>query len=172
MEYAAVGCRSLLALLFLASAGGKLRGPAAYAAFVAATRRMAPRWAPGRALAAAVLGAEAATAVLLAVPATVTAGFCLALALLAAFTVAVVAAVRRDERAPCACFGSARQQLGYGHAARNALLAACAGLGLATAGNGVPGDPAGVLTAVAVGAVAAAVTAAAEELTDLFRPTA
>ncbi|WP_377272714.1 MauE/DoxX family redox-associated membrane protein [Peterkaempfera sp. SMS 1(5)a] len=173
MDYVAVGCRSLLALVFLASAVGKLRGRAAYAGFLAATRRLAPRWAPVSGTAAAVVGAEAAAVLLVAVPVTAAVGCGLAVALLGGFTLAVLAALRRDERAPCACFGTSRRELGYGQVVRNLLLLTAAALGLAaSAGREVPGDPAGVLTAVAVGAVAAALASFADDFIDLFRPIA
>ncbi|MDP4510771.1 MauE/DoxX family redox-associated membrane protein [Nonomuraea turcica] len=171
MEYVALGCRSLVALLFLVSAASKLRGRSAYADFLAATRRLAPPWPPVRVAAAAVVAAELAIVVLVAVPGTVRAGFALALGLLAAFTCAIAAALRRAERTPCACFGASDRPLGRGHLARNLILMAVSALGLLTYAP-VTGDVAAMLTAVAAGAVAAIVVALGDDLIDLFSPTA
>lgn len=171
MEYLAVVCRSLLAVLFLASAVGKLRSRAAYARFTAATARLAPGGPPARRVAAAVVAAELAVVPLVAFPGTVLLGFGLALALLTGFTLAILAALRRNDRAPCACFGGAHGRLGYGQVLRNLILLACAVLGaVAAAVADPPGDPAGVLLAVGGGAVAALLVAFADDIVDLFRP--
>lgn len=172
MDYLTAGCRSLLALLFLASAAGKLRGAGAYRDFVAATARLAPRFLPARRAAVAVVAAEIAVVVLVAVPATTAAGFLLAVALLTAFTLAILAALRRDERAPCACFGRSRRRLGRGHVVRNLLLLVVAGLGLAGSAFAAAGptDTAGLLTAVAAGAVGALLVSFADDFIDLFSP--
>ncbi|MGW5264946.1 MauE/DoxX family redox-associated membrane protein [Microbispora sp. NPDC004025] len=174
MDYLTVGCRSLLALLFLASAGGKLRGAGAYRDFVAATGRLAPRFLPTRWAAVAVVATEIAVAALVAVPATATAGFLLAAVLLSAFTLAILAALRRDERTPCACFGRSRRRLGGGHVVRNLLLLVVAGLGLLGSAFAADGsaDTAGVLTAVAAGAAGALLVSLADDFIDLFTPVA
>jgi hypothetical protein len=171
VEYVALGCRSLVALLFLMSAASKLRSRSAYADFLAATRRLAPPWPPVRVAAVAVVAAELAIAALVAAPGTVRAGFALALGLLAAFTYAILAALRRPERAPCACFGASGRPLGYGHVARNLVLMAVSALGLLTDAP-VTGDVAAMVTAIATGAVAAIVVALGDDLIDLFSPTA
>lgn len=171
MDYVALGCRSLVALVFLVSAVSKVRGGSAYADFLAATRRLAPPWLPVRVSGAAVVAAELAIVLLVAVPGTVRAGFALAVCLLAAFTSAILAALRRAVRAPCACFGASRRPLGYGHVARNLVLMAGSALGL-VAYEPVTGDAGAALAAVAAGAVAAIAVALADDLIDLFGPTA
>jgi hypothetical protein len=171
MEYVALGCRSLVALLVLVSAASKLRGRSAYTDFLAATRRLAPPWPPVGVAAATVVAAELAIVVLVAVPATVRAGFALAMGLLAAFTCAIAAALRRAERGPCACFGASDRPIGHGHVARNLVLMGVSALGLLTYAP-VTGDVAAMLTAVAAGAVAAIVVALGDDLIDLFSPTA
>ncbi|MEU6427173.1 MauE/DoxX family redox-associated membrane protein [Microbispora sp. NPDC046973] len=176
MDYLIVGCRTLLALLFLASATGKLRGADAYRDFVAATGRLAPRFLPTRRAAVAVVATEIAIVALVAVPATAAAGFLLAAGLLTAFTLAILAALRRDERAPCACFGRSRRRLGRGHVVRNLLLLVVAGLGFAGSAIPVfpagPAETAGVLTAVTAGAVGALLVSFTDDFIDLFSPAA
>ncbi|GAB3976601.1 MauE/DoxX family redox-associated membrane protein [Plantactinospora veratri] len=111
MSYALEFSRWLLVLVFLASAGSKLRGRASFRAFADSLRAMA--LLPSRVVgpvAVAVTTAEAAVPVLL-VPLPVagltTVGFALAAALLAAFTVAVAAVLRRGTPVSCRCFGEA-----------------------------------------------------------------
>jgi uncharacterized membrane protein YphA (DoxX/SURF4 family) len=102
-------------------------------------------------LAAVVAIAELVAAGLLVAPQTATAGAISALALLAAFTTAIGAALARGVRPDCGCFGRAHSMpVGRGTLARNALLATCAAAVLVR--------PAATLTdwMVAVGAVAIA----------------
>jgi Methylamine utilisation protein MauE len=93
--------------------------------------------------------AELAAAGLLIAPQTATVGAIVALTLLAAFTVAIVAALRRGSRPDCGCFGRLHSApIGRSTFVRNALLAACAAVVLIR--------PTATVTdwAVAVGAVA------------------
>ncbi|WP_208799875.1 MauE/DoxX family redox-associated membrane protein [Microbispora triticiradicis] len=155
-------CRLLTGIVFLASAVSKLRGRAAYEEFTAATRALAPRL-PARPAAALVVAAEAAVAPLLAWRPTVLAGFCAALGLLVAFTVAMAAALRRRRRVLCRCFGASTVPVGPGHLVRNAVLAAAAATGAAQAAiAGAAAESAGSLTDLGVaGPAAAALTAGA-----------
>lgn len=174
MEYVVVGLRSLIVLVFAVSVASKLRGRRAYAEFVAATGRLSPRPVAGTAvwrLAAWVVAAELAVPVLLLVPVTASLGFAVAAALLVALTGAILLALRRGERAPCRCFGSAEQPLGYPQVVRNLVLLAVCVLGLV--GGQLPvaaPDPAGALLAVVAGAVAATVVVMADDIAALFRP--
>ncbi|MBE3008899.1 methylamine utilization protein MauE [Microbispora sp. NEAU-D428] len=169
-------CRLLTGIVFLTSAVSKLRGRAAYEEFTVATRALARL--PARPVAALVVAAEIAVAPLLAWPPTVLAGFCVALGLLLAFTVAIVVALRRGRRVPCRCFGASAVPVGPGHLARNAVLIVAAAAGAIQAATAaiqggagaVPGNlGAAGLAAVALAAGAAAVLLSAiGEIAGLF----
>jgi hypothetical protein len=176
MGYVVLGCRCVIAVVFAASVVGKLRGRKPYAGFVSATGRLGPRWVlsrvPAGVLAGGVLAAEAAVPALLVPPGTAWVGFALAGLLALAFAAAVLAALRRGDRAPCHCFGVSARPVGGVPLVRNGVLAAAAGLGLtggaATAAG--PLEPAGVVAAVVAGAVVAAVVVTADDVAELFRP--
>jgi hypothetical protein len=175
MGYVVLGCRCVVGLVFVVSVVGKLRGRRAYAGFVAATGRLGPGWVvsrvPSDVLAGGVIAAEAAVLVLMVLPGTAWAGFVLAGLLASAFAAAVLAALRRRDRAPCHCFGGSARPIGGVHLVRNVVLAAAAGLGLAAgAAAAGPLEPAGVVVAVVAGAVVAAVVVTADDVADLFRP--
>lgn len=178
MAYVALACRCMVGLVFAASVLSKLRGREAYARFVSATGRLRPGWVffriPAGAVAGGVIAAEATVLVLLVPPGTAWMawmGFALAGLLAMAFAAAVLAALRRGDRAPCHCFGGSARPLGRVHLVRNVVLAAAAGLGMAagavTAG---PLKPAGGIAAVVAGAVVAAVVVTADDVAGLFRP--
>jgi hypothetical protein len=172
--YVVLGCRCVVGLVFVASLVGKLRGRKVYAGFVVAAGRLAPGWVvsrvPARVVAGGVIAAEAAVLVLLVLPGTALVGFVLAVLLALAFAAAVLAALRGGDRAPCHCFGVSARPVGGVHIARNVVLAAVAGLGLAAGGAAGPLEPAGVVTAVVAGAVVAAAVVVAEDVAALFRP--
>lgn len=187
MAYLFAFCRLLTGIVFLTSAVSKLRGRAAYEEFTAAARALTRLQA--RPVAALVVAAEVAVAPLLAWEPTVRFGFCVALGLLAAFTVAIVAAMRRGRRVPCRCFGASAVPVGHGHLARNAVLVVVAAAGVVLTGSGAvltgAGSGAGSgtgavfaglgpigLAAVALAAGAAAVLLSATgEIADLFTST-
>lgn len=171
MSYLLIACRTLLLGVFLTALAGKVRHRAAYHAFVASLRALdvLPHRLVGAA-AAAVTAAEAAAVVLLAVPATVPAGFALTAVLLSVFTTGIGLALRRGTRTPCACFGASSTPLGGTHVARNVFLLATAGTGLAavaTAGGGT--QPAGVALAVAAALVVLVPVLRLDDLIALFR---
>jgi hypothetical protein len=175
MGYVVLGCRCVVGLVFVASVVGKLRGRAGYAGFVVAADRLGPGWAvsrvPAGVLAGGVIAAEVAVPVLVVLPGTAWVGFVLAGLLASAFAAAVLAAIRRGDRAPCQCFGSSARPVGGVHLIRNVVLAAAAGAGLvAGAGAAGPLEPAGVVAAVVAGVVVAAVVVTADDVADLFRP--
>lgn len=184
MVHVLVACRCLLAVVFAASAFGKLRSRRAFEEFTSATRRLAPGWAirPLRGtgattgahrLAAVVVAGELAIPPLLLLPGVDGVGFALAGLLLAAFTAAVAAALRHGDRVTCHCFGAADQPLHPAHVVRNLLLLAVAGTGLVLTLAAPAAAP--TLTGVAVGAGAAVVAALPvllfDDLLDLFTPT-
>lgn len=174
MEYVLVGCRSLVALVFVVSLVGKLRGGWAYAEFVAATGRLAPRRvSPGgaRRLATVVAAVEVAIVTLMLAPAATPIGFATATTLLLAFTGAILLALRRGERAPCRCFGSARHALGYPQVVRNLVLLSVCVLGLVGGQLSTTApDPARALLAVVAGAVAATAVVMSDDIVALFGP--
>jgi len=121
MQYLIVGCRCLLAMTLLVAVAGKLRSRHALAGFRYSIEalRLVPRGWSG-AIAAAVIAGELAVPALLAVPATVPAGFLGAAALFGAFTVSILATLGRGTRASCRCFGASSRPLGPPHVARGA----------------------------------------------------
>ena len=170
-----LGCRCAIGLVFVASVLGKVQGREAYVEFIRAAGRLGPDWVtsriPARMVAGGVIAAEAAVVVLLVLPATAWAGFGLAALLAVGFVAAIRAALRRGDRAPCNCFGVSARPVGRLHLVRNTVLAAIAGLGLATgAVSAGPVETAGVVAAVVAGVVVAAVVVRADDLADLFRP--
>jgi hypothetical protein len=117
-----------------------------------------------------VLG-EAAAVVLVALPQTAVFGLALAATLLIAFTIGIVATIRRRQVVSCQCFGSSATPVGPLHVGRNTVL-----LILAVAGAIAAVDPgqlrpdAGVLiAAVLTAAVAAAAVLLTDEVAELFR---
>jgi hypothetical protein len=170
VAYLAVGCRLLIAVVFLVSVATKL---ADLPAFVESVRGLRVLPAPlARAGAGAVVAAEAAIVLLLAVPvaATGVAGFGVAVAALVAFGAAIALSLRRGRRAPCRCFGRSTTPLGWHHVVRNGALTAVALLGaVATAGAG-PAHPGGLAVAAAAGAVAGLLVTALDDIVALFRP--
>ncbi|MFJ6195515.1 MauE/DoxX family redox-associated membrane protein [Micromonospora sp. NPDC092111] len=172
MRYLEVGTRALLAVVFVAALVGKVSGRASYAAFVRSLRQMDV--VPVRVVrpaAAATVVAEAMVVLLLLVPARWggIAGSVLAGVLLAAFTAAVLATVRRGRRAPCRCFGASDTPLGWRHVVRNLGLTAAAALGLAASVSSGELQLAAASLAVFAGLLAGALVAALDELVALFR---
>jgi hypothetical protein len=177
--YLSLSCSLVVGATFIVSAVSKLRGRAAYAAFVEATGRLLPAWAARRAwivraVAAAVVFLELATpALLLGAPMI---GFAVSATLVATFCVAVSAALRRGVRASCACFGASSRRLTLATAARSGLLAVVAVVGLtASSANGsttvIGGLQApGVVAAVTAAAVVLAAVLFFEDMADLFTP--
>ena len=165
MEFTGLTFRILLGVVFAVSLAGKLRGTGD---FVEATRRLVPvrfaRW--DRPLAAAVAAVELAVIALLVFQPTVS--YLLALGLLAAFTVALAAALRRGETAPCHCFGSGSTPLGRRHLVRNAVLLSIAALGLAFPTTSPPSAES--LPAATIAIAAALIVIRFDDLVDLYQP--
>ncbi|MEV7519881.1 MauE/DoxX family redox-associated membrane protein [Streptomyces sp. NPDC091371] len=164
-----IGCQVFIGVVFLTSFAGKVRTPARYADFRTAAGELAP-WLPAKAAAPAVVAAEAAAVVLVGLPATAPAGFAVAIALLLAFTAAILVAVRRRRRVLCQCFGTSSVPVGPVHVLRNLILLAGAGAGaVLTAVPRVPVEPAGLVTAVLCAAVLTWVTLRTDDIAELFR---
>ncbi|MFE9613067.1 MauE/DoxX family redox-associated membrane protein [Streptomyces sp. NPDC006012] len=171
MLYVTIGARCLLGGVFLLSVVSKVRGAAAFEAFVVSVRSMTA--APGdraRLLAGVVVAAEAVVSVLLLVPVPGprALGPAAAAGLLCVFTAAIVSALRRGVRTPCRCFGAASAPTGWRHVVRNTALV-CVSV-VAAAGTPAFGraHPAGTVTAVASGIVAALLVAALDDVAALF----
>ncbi|MFB4270453.1 MauE/DoxX family redox-associated membrane protein [Nonomuraea sp. GTA35] len=160
-------CRLLLAGVFLVALAGKVRGRAAFAAFTASIRALGLLPRPWAAVAAyALVAAELVTAALLL--ATRVAGLAAAAVTLAVMTGGVLAALLRGRRAPCRCFGPSTRPLGRTHVARNLLLIAVAGAGLAAGGSGDPAHPAGLVLSAVAAAVGVLVVVRLDDLAALF----
>ncbi|GAA2230076.1 hypothetical protein GCM10010232_15470 [Streptomyces amakusaensis] len=180
MPYLVIGARCLLGAVFLAAVLGKVAGRGSFGAFVASVRALRVlRPGLARPVALGVLSAECAVSVLLLAPLpapAVTAGFLAAAGLLAVFAAGIVRALRRGTAAPCRCFGASAVPLGVRHLVRNAVLAAVAALGvLAALRPGPVGtvgtvDPGGAAAAVLAGLALGALTAALDDIAELFRP--
>lgn len=175
VAYLVLGCRVLLVIVFVVSLVGKVRGRDAFDEFVGATRRLLPitvRARPAWLVALGVAGLETVVVLALLLPGGARVGFLLAAMMLTAFTLAILVALRRGERAPCRCFGaSSTRPLGIVPIVRNAVLLTVTVLGVI----GVALTPATAFApaGVAVAAVAAVVVAVpvilSEEIVDLFR---
>lgn len=170
MYYAGLAARLLLVLVFVAAAAGKSWRRASFTGFAAslAALRLFPRRLTTP-VAAATVGAEALTAVLLAVPATAGAGLVLAIALLGAFVAGILAARRAGRQVPCRCFGATSAPLGLPHVIRNGLLAAVASVGLVAMAASAPGalHPGGVALAACTAAVGALIVVRMDDLLAL-----
>lgn len=127
MSYLILGCRGVLAGVFLVSLVGKLWG---YPEFVTATGTLlAVPARHARLLAPVTVVVELLAVVALAVPGLVRLGFVLAAVLLGCFSAALVAAIRRGSRASCRCFGASRAPVGGHQVVRNLALVAVAVVG-------------------------------------------
>ncbi|MFD6418008.1 MauE/DoxX family redox-associated membrane protein [Streptomyces sp. NPDC060194] len=179
MAYVEMAGRVLLACVFLVSAGGKLRGRAAFAAFRDSlpALRLLPTALVAPAAVLTVL-AESAVPLLLALPAlsatpaAALLGPAAALGLVAVLTGVVLTVVRHGATAHCLCFGASPVRYGKRHAVRNAVLASAAALTLLGARAGGTPEPAATALCAAAGLLAAAVLITLDDLVDLFAPPA
>ncbi|KUN19750.1 hypothetical protein AQJ23_35415 [Streptomyces antibioticus] len=172
MAHVLISCRAFIALVFVLSVAGKLRGRHAFLEFTDSVKALAPRL-PVRSTAVAVVATEAVIVVLLALPVTPLVGFVLATGLLGAFTVAIGASVRQGRQVACRCFGTASSApVGLAHLVRNAFLLAgsLTGMLVAPAAGADAGGAPGVTTSLVFGAAAAGVTLLTDDISRLFRP--
>lgn len=171
MAYLLPGLQWMVAIVFATAVGSKIARPR-YAEFVTATGRLLParlgRWqAP---VAAIVAGTELAIIPLVLLPATTPVAFAATLVLNTGFGIAIAAAMRKGQRAPCRCFGSGAP-LGLAHLVRNAALVVVGGVGLAV--SVVPHHPlrpASVVVAAVAGGVAAVLLIRLDDLVALLGP--
>jgi hypothetical protein len=168
--FVSFACRLTLAAVMTLAAVGKLRAPGVFAAslegfgFVPARLR--------RPLAVLVPSAELLVALLLALPATVTAGFLAAALLCCGLTAVPAFVVARGQKVACACFGAAEVPMGGRHIVRNAglLAVACLGSSVAlTRGGGVPGEAPGIALAVFAAGLLTTVTVCVDDIAALLR---
>ncbi|MFG2039137.1 MauE/DoxX family redox-associated membrane protein [Dactylosporangium sp. NPDC048998] len=177
MSYVEAGCRCLLVLVFAVSSTSKLRDRAAWRRFTESVAGLAPvQRLATTPTAVAVVAAEVATTLALAIEPTARVGFATAAGILVALTSAVIIAYRRERRVQCACFGSG-SVVGPRHVVRNAILGAVAVAGLLTA-SGDPGfavlppgvHPAGAAIAIVAGLLGGIVMIMFDDLVELFAP--
>jgi hypothetical protein len=171
MAYFNIGCRVLLVAVFLVAALSKLRSRSALEGFLSSIRALdlLPPNAAGPA-AAVVIAGELAVPALLAVPATVLAGFAVAIIISAAFMVVILGAIRSGRQVPCGCFGISTQTLGMPHVVRDAVLLAAAvagGFGSARLGTSEL-DSAGMAVSLAAAGICAVLLIGFDDLVELF----
>jgi hypothetical protein len=152
-----IGCRALLTVVLATAVTGKLggRSPLAELATTLAGFGLPPRLA-GRSAAAALVSAEAASAVLLVVSPAL--GYALALLLFAVFMLGIAAALRRGRRIACRCFGASTTPIRQDHLARNLILIAIAAAGAIGHALALADSSAWYLPALVGGAAGAAIT--------------
>ncbi|MFJ7423089.1 MauE/DoxX family redox-associated membrane protein [Streptomyces uncialis] len=177
MYYLGLTARLLLILVFVVTAAGKSWRRESFDAFVSSLTalRLFPRRL-STPVAVATIAAEAVTAVLLAVPATASAGLALSIVLLAVFAAGILAARRGGRQVPCRCFGGTGAPLGVPHVIRNALLATVAATGLAAtalASSPATPHPGGAATGAVTAAVGTLLVVRMDDLLALAsaRPT-
>jgi hypothetical protein len=155
--------RGGLALLFATAAVHKLRDLPGFRATLAEYRVLPARIAP--VAAAVVIGLEVAAAAALVAPIGAAPGALLAIAMLAAYTLAIAVNVARGRTdLDCGCLGPAlRQPIGGAVLARNAILLAAALACLAPVGERSLGWV-DAMTIVAAVATVAALYAASQQL--------
>jgi hypothetical protein len=111
----------MLATVFALAALGKARGRKPFEEFIQTLEHFGfPRSLAGAPLAAALILAEAASALLLGAGAV--AGYVLALALLGGFTLGIAWVMRNGGKVACRCFGASNAPVGVAHLVRNGLL--------------------------------------------------
>ena len=172
LPYAVLACRVLLGGVLICAAVQKLRRRPAFAAFVAAVRRLGG--VPARLAvpaAAAVVAAEFVIGGVLLLGAAPVAAFAAAFGLLAPFTAVLARAARRRLDVACACFGRDGDPVAGRHVARNAVLLAAAAIGVAgsAAGGGAVPEPAGAALCVAAALVAVLIIILIDDLAVLLR---
>jgi hypothetical protein len=167
--YVGLGCRCAVAVVFVVSLYGKLRGRVAFQAFVTWLARLPVplvRRQP-RATAGVMATAEALIVVLVALPWTARAGLALAAVVLGVFAAGTWLAVARGTHAPCQCFGVSAAPLGPRHVVRDASLAVMALAGAAAADSGGV-HPGGVAVSLGAGLVVAGFVVFLDDLAALF----
>jgi len=167
--YLAITCRCVIGLVLLVSAVGKLRSGSAFDEFTAWLARL-PLPLVGKhpgLLGVVMVAAEAAAAVLVALPSAAVIGLLLAAVLLAVFTAGTSLAIARGTRAHCLCFGGSGAPLSLLHVVRDAALCLVAVAG-AVASPAAGAHPAGAVTSLAGGAAVAIIVVFLDDVAALF----
>jgi hypothetical protein len=162
---ASLALRALLVGVLAWSAGSKLT-PGGFRSAVTMFESMFGTGRHARLAAAALVVAEAATAVLLAAPWTARAGSAAAVGLFAALTAGTAAVVRRRLDVHCACFGRRSARVSGHHIARNTLLLIAAAATFWPAVH--PVALANLVVALAAGGVLAVLVGHWDDLAFLF----
>ncbi|WP_327287687.1 MauE/DoxX family redox-associated membrane protein [Streptomyces sp. NBC_01198] len=173
MEFVAMSCRILLLVVFTVAVVSKVRSAESFGGFVRSVRGFAALSpSQGRVVARAVIGAEAVVIVLLLLTGPrVTVGFALAGSVLAVFSLAIGASLRRGARVPCRCFGASTSSSGALGLVRNGFLIAVAVTGAVGTHHGLPpasGAVAAAGTGLVLGVVVTVLDDIAESLRDSF----
>jgi hypothetical protein len=130
MLYLAIAARAMLIVVFAAAFAAKARNRNAFMSFADSLGSFGIRHRRLQLAAASMaVTAEAATAVLAAVPVTATWGLALGGLTITAFTAAALRARKQGRQPTCNCFGSSTATLGTRHIVRNCLI-----IGVALAG--------------------------------------
>jgi hypothetical protein len=182
MAYLIAGCAYLIGVTFVVSTVSKVRSRTSLSEFLRSTASMLHAFpsarsagrAVTRSLGFAVIAAEAATSVLVVVPATRVAGFGAACVLLLGFSTGIAVTLRSGASVTCRCFGASPGPLAGRHLVRNCLLmtAAAGGLAAGVVGRQGPATPAGLAVTVPTAMVVALLVARLDDLIDLLRPSA
>jgi hypothetical protein len=132
MPYLEIAARAMLIVVFATAFATKARNRNAFMSFADSLGSFGIRHRRLQLQTAAiVLTAEAAAAVLTALPATAIWGLALAGLTITVFTAAAVLARKQGRQPTCNCFGSSTATLGTRHVVRNCLIIAVAIAGLA-----------------------------------------
>lgn len=163
----------MLFVIFIASFSSKVRSRTAFTAFADALTGFGIRGVRTQPLTAGiVITAEAAAAVLIALPSTVIWGLTAGGVIVAVFTAQASIARQRGLRPICNCFGSTGSALGARHFMRNGLIIAVAVTGLlaqfASGRTHLAAAPVVLATGIAV--IAGAAVVVWDDLAALFAP--
>ena len=159
-QYVLLFCRWSIGLTFLASAIGKAQDLDAFRLALTDLRALPAGLA--RPAAVGTVLAEGLVVLAMAVGfAAMPVGFVLAAMLLAAFSVVLVAALRRDAGISCNCFGASKRPISWYDLGRNMALAACCVAGVVSysiADHGLPAASVIVLLGLMAGCFSLIVT--------------
>lgn len=173
LSYLSVCLSVFIAGVLLLASVGKLRNRAAFAEFAGSVVSFSGLPASrARRLACVLAAAEPAAAVLVLVPQTALIGLAGAALLLGSFTVALVRAVRRNDRTPCHCFGADTEPVAWRHVVRNLVLLSAVALDAVLTAVRSQGrlEPAGIALCLLAAGTAVAGTALLDDIAALLGP--
>lgn len=131
-SYTLIFCRSVVVVVFLLSATGKLKDMEAFRDAVSGFRVVPANWS--RAVAGVSVLLELLVCLLIIVGGSLAAGgFLLSIVLLLTFTAALTWALRRKLNVSCNCFGYTQRRVSSYDIVRNLLLCLCGAVGVAAA---------------------------------------